>query len=183
MNKVTLVLITILLCSCDHATQMQPSNFQPLTGALANAQAQTKKGETIAKGIATNGTKPGSKESSELLLTFQSTEAKQAQEEVEIKTLSLDDKTKTDQGNANLSLLTHANMELRAEEPKKKRDYTAMYVLFWLGFASCAFGPIIREGYVPLQVVPPMVLSIIFGFLMSIILSGIAGLLILFGVL
>ena len=183
MNKVTLILVACLLTACATAQHTKPSNFQPLTGALSSAQKSTKQGEAIAKSIAATGTKAGSPEASSLLLTFQDTEAKQAEEEMLIKTLSTEDQQKTDLANKNADLVLGYQAQLRAEEPRKKRDYTAMYLLFWVGFACCMLGPLVRESYAPLQVVPPVLLSVLVGFVASIILSGIAGLLILFGVL
>lgn len=184
MNKVTLLLVALTLCSCIHSGQkVQPSDYKPLSGALEIAQTQTQKSTAIAKSIATNGTKPGSKESSELLASLSTTQEKQKEEELLIQTLSTEDKQKTEIANQNASLLMDANLQLREAEPKHKRDISAIFIGFWAGCLFCFAGPFIRAAYPPLMLIPASLASIASSIAGGLVCALIAGLLLLFGVL
>lgn len=82
----------------------------------------------------------------------------------------------TAQGNAAIA-------ELAAQAPKRKRDAIAALIGWALCSGACIGGPLLMDGYPPLEFIPVSLRAIVCSLAAFIILSGIASLLALFGVL
>lgn len=187
MKQAGLLFAMLALAGCAHSSHIETPS---LSGAVdqnkqidSHVKAAQKSVNTVLKDHAMELSAPallqlkdaqGNLTEAGLVIAAQADQLKTKQVEV--------DKA-VEQGNKAIGERDNAIKAKDAMEPKHKRDLIAMAVLFILGSGLALAGPLIREGYLPLQIIPPAVAGLAASIAGGIVLAGLVGLMALFGVL
>jgi hypothetical protein len=174
-------------CAGDDATTFRAADTAPVALPVASAAKHIKAASKQADSIYRLGAAPKSPEVARLQLTLNSAEADTVQAQAQLALLSATESKEVEAGNAEIKKQT-ARAE-KAEAANKKydtkhlRDIEAMAAIFVIGALCCLFGPLLHAAYPALSLVPDELLDLCGGLGIGIVMAGVFGLLILFGIL
>lgn len=179
LSFILLAIILFILTGCAHGPLVSPSLSSAMKSNVAIRANVTKARSDINSVLKDNAiiARP------DLTLTLQDADGQLVAANATIgqQASELTDKQKeidtvTAQGNAAIAAKN-------AMEPKHKRDLTALFILFALGALFYFLGPVICAAYPPLALIPSVFEGTASALAGGLLVSGIIGLLVLFGVL